>query len=313
MDVLLTGNLSAVTQELSNQLCGEHRLILSAKKLPGNTLHKKTVTFTFEPKDEMFPKLFKSYNFGAVVFLSARGETENKLTGTLDELDIVLKLCSENKISQVIYVSSGEVYQGMDNIWEGTAVKPATNTGHLLASAESLCSLYKEKTGLNTLILRVPYLYGDHFMDCFASRAILDAFQKKAVDLPGSQEQMCDFLKDVDLAKLIKKILEGGYNLPEGAINLGSGKPISFGEFGNLLQSEFPECKITYGVNPSSVPAVMESDIPRKQYDWIPYYSLSEEFSDISKKITSEAPPRRSFWASGERKSLQTQNPFTDT
>ena len=302
MDVLLTGNLSAITQELSKQLCIENKLVLAAKNIEEKNLHKKAISFSFAPKDEMFPKLFKSYSFGSVIFLAARGEQKNRQAGNLEELDAVLSLCSEHKVPQVIYVSSSEVYGKAQDIDETTAPEPVNKIGYMLTSAEALCKYYKKTSNLNTVILHVPYLYEDHVTDLLLPRIILQAAQKKNIELPGSPDRQCDFLKDNDLASLIRKIVEGGYKLSEGVINVGTEKPVTFSALADLIKVEFPDSKITYSADEGSVPVPVASEIPRKYYDWLPLNDFSTDFSKIAKSISEEAPQRKSIWTTVKEK-----------
>lgn len=300
MNVLLTGNLSALTEELSNQLCIENKLILAAKEINDKILPPKVITFSFAPKEDMFSKLFKSYSIDAVVFLATRSEHENRKAGTLEELDVVLKLCCDHKVSQVVYISSSEVYPTENTaaatIYGETQPSSVNNDSYLLALSEDLCRFYKETNGLNIVILHVPYVYSDNISDSLLSRLIVQAKQKESIALPGAKEQQCDFIKDTDIAKLVRKIIEEGYGLSEYVIDVGSGKPITFGELSDMLHTVFPQRKITYSADENSVPIPVFSEIPRRYYDWIPFSELSSEFANVAQNIANAAPKRKSIW-----------------
>lgn len=306
MDVLLTGNLSALTEELSNQLCIENKLILAAKEINKKILPKKAISFSFAPKEDMFSKLFKSYNFDAVVFLAARSEHESKTVGTLEELDVVLNLCCEHKISQVVYISSSEVYSTdgvvAATVYEETKPTSVSNDSYLLALSEDLCRFYKKTRGLNIAILHVPYVYSDKLSDSLFPRLIVQAKQKGKIALPGAREQQCDFVKDKDIAKLVRKIIDEGYTLSEDVIDVGSGKPITFGELSDMLHTEFPQLQISYSADERSVPMPVFSEIPRRYYDWSPLYELTSEFADVAKSIAKDAPKRKSIRTRMEEK-----------
>lgn len=296
MNILVTGNLSSIIRELSLQLCTENKLVLAAEKIQNTNLHKKAVSYTYSPKDVLFSKLFNTYSFDAVVFLSARGENQNiQKAGGIDELDIVLNLCAEHKISQFIFVSSSEVYAGIANIDEDSKPEPADSFGCMLASAEALCEFYKQKKKLNTIILHVPYLYGEHTDDSLITRIIVQAKQTGAVVLPGSCDMQCDFIKENDLARLIRLIIEDRNNSVAGTINVGTGKPITFGELAALLSAKFKDVKIEFNGTNQIVPPPVSGKTARKLFDWIPFYDITSEFSWIAQNIAMEIPKPKSF------------------
>jgi hypothetical protein len=70
MDVLLTGNLSAVTREFCKQLCANSNLVLAAEEIDKSALPKKAIPFSFGPSDPLFEKLLKSYSFNTIIFFA---------------------------------------------------------------------------------------------------------------------------------------------------------------------------------------------------------------------------------------------------
>ncbi|NMA07085.1 MAG: NAD-dependent epimerase/dehydratase family protein, partial [Ruminococcaceae bacterium] len=300
MNVLLTGNLSALTEELSNQLCIENKLVLVANEINEKVLPKKAISFSFALREEAFSNLFESYNFDAVVFLATRSEHENRNAGTLEELSVVLRLCYDHKVSQVVYISSSEVYM-TENVTTATAnneiqSKSLDSDSYLLSLSEDLCRFYKNTIGLNVVIIHVPYVYSINISDSLLSRLIVKAKQKGTVDLPGANQQQCDFIKDEDVSRLVRKIIEEGYKLSEDVIDIGSGKPITFLELSGMLRSEFPQLKITYSTDENSVPIPVFSEIPRRYYDWIPLSELSSDFAEVVKNIEDDAAKHKPIW-----------------
>ncbi len=297
MHILITGNLTSIVRELSFQLCAVNKLVFAAEKFDNKLLHKRAASYSYSPKDKLFSKLFNTYSFDAVVFLASRGENINKHeSGGIDELDIVLSLCTEHKIPQFILVSSSEVYAGITNIDEDSPTAPSDSFGCKLAAAEALCEFYKQKYKLNTLILHVPYIYGEHLDDSLITRIIIQAEQTGAVMLPAPNDKYCDFVKDSDVARLIGLIIEYGNISGAGTINVGTGKPITFGEVAALISAKFKDVKIEFSDNgESAVPPPVLVKTARKYYDWVAYYDIASEFSWIAQNISMEIPKPKSF------------------
>ncbi|MFA5674939.1 MAG: NAD-dependent epimerase/dehydratase family protein [Christensenellales bacterium] len=294
MNILVTGNLYSITRELSVQLCVENKLVLAAEKFNNKHLHNKAVSYSYSPKDKLFPKLFNTYSFDAVVFLSARGENQNKQeAGGIDELNIVLGLCAERKVSKFIFVSSSEVYAGISDINESSKPAPIDSFGCMLASAEALCEFYRQKHNINAVILHVPYLYGEHIEDSFITRIIMEAKQTGKVKLPDSDKH-CDFVKNHDLARLIRLIIEDQNDADAYIINVGTGKPVTFGELAALITAKFKDASIEH-VTDVTVPPPVLSKTARKLYDWVPYYDITSDFSWVAQNISMERPKRKPF------------------
>lgn len=302
MDVLITGDLYSISQQLSEQLSSEHRVVLAAKEI-SKKLPKKAVTFSFEPKDPMFSKLFKSFSFGSVIFLATRGEQGNKQrAGNLENLDAVLRFCIEHKVPQVIVVSSTEVYSGNTSIKEATVPTPLHNAGYILMTMEALCQFYKQKSNTNIAILHVPYVFGDHSADSLLSKIIVKASRNEAVKLPGSREQLCDFVKDTDIARLIGKIIDEGYHDPDGVINVGSGNPITFKQLASLICDRFPKCDLTFSNDTGSVPPPVSVETARKNYDWVALNDLAVQFEITTRNTLMDLPDRVTKWSAFKEK-----------
>ena len=306
MDILITGNLSAGIPELSQQLFNNNKLIFAAKDITKDNLNKEAITFNYDPDEPMFEKLFKSYSFGAVIFFAGRREQRKdnqKKQVCTDDLSTVLSLCSEHKIPQVICVSSSEVYAGNETISEKATPAPASVTGQILASAESLCDFYRQSKELGIVTLHIPYLYGNEPSDNFLTCVLEEADKKGSVTLPGARDRLCDFIKDTDLARLIGKIVDEGSDSLRSVINVGTGKPITFSDFAQLLDKQFPGIKINYSGDESSVPPPMPVETAREYYDWTALYELDTEFDEIANNILSKARQKKKARSIDRKKS----------
>jgi nucleoside-diphosphate-sugar epimerase len=80
----------------------------------------------------------------------------------------VLEFCRQNKVPNVIFFSSCEVYgDGHDSIKEDYPVRPLNMYAASKLSGESMCCAYHESYNLNFVIMRVINVWGD---DCQSDR-----------------------------------------------------------------------------------------------------------------------------------------------
>jgi nucleoside-diphosphate-sugar epimerase len=295
MDLLLTGDLSNLVDEFCKQLSDGNRVVIASKYIEKKNYLKKPAIFPCAPNDPLFSKLFDSYSFNVVIFLARRGEQKEKETGMIEDLDHCLQLCVKHNVSQVIYVSSSEVYAGNDNIDERCSPIPIDNSGYILAAGENLIKFYRLKFGLNTIVIHIPYMYGDSISDSLLANIYAQHSHNEKYVFHGLPSQQCDFIKDTDLVSLIAKLIDEGYDLPHGVINLGSGSPISLYELAELVRKVIPNFEYEFTNTESSVPPHMKVETALNSYNWIPYNKIVNQMAVTLKKFTENNQIRISF------------------
>jgi UDP-glucose 4-epimerase len=295
MDLLLTGDLSNLVDEFCKKLSDGNRVVLASKYIVKKNYFKKPAIFPCAPNDPLFSKLFDSYNFDVVIFLAKRGELTGKETGMIEDLAHCLQLCVKHNVSQVIYVSSSEVYAGNENIDERCTPVPTDNSGYILAAGENLTKFYRLKFGLNTIVIHIPYMYGDSISDSLLASIYAHHAHKEKYVFHGLPSQQCDFIKDTDLVSLIVKLIDEGYDLPLGVINVGSGSPISLYELGELVRKEIPNFDYEFTNIKSSIPMHMKVETAYNFYNWIASNKIVNQMSFTIKRFAQNNPGRISF------------------
>lgn len=295
MDLLLTGDLSNFVDEFCKQLSDGNRIVIASKYIEKKNYFKKPAIFPCAPNDPLFSKLFDSYNFNVVIFLAKRGEQTGKETAMIEDLDHCLQLCTKHNVSQVIYVSSSEVYAGNEDIDERCSPIPTDNSGYILAAGENLAKFYRLKYGLNTIVIHVPYMYGDSISDSLLANIYAHHTHKEKYVFHGLPSQQCDFLKDTDMVSLVVKLIDEGYDLPLGVINVGSENPISLYELGELVRKEIPNFGYEFTNIQSSVPPYMKVETASKIYNWTAYNKIANQMADTIKRLAVSNPKRVSF------------------
>ena len=295
MDLLLTGDLSNLVDEFCKQLSDGNRVVIASKYIEKKNYIKKPAVFPCAPSDPLFSKLFDSYSFDVVIFLAKRGEQTGRETGIIEDLDHCLQLCVKHHVSQVIYVSSGEVYAGNDNIDEHCTPIPTDNSGCILAAGENLMKFNRLKFGLNTIVVHIPYMYGDSVSDSLLADIYARHACKEKYVFHGLPSQQCDFIKDTDLVALIVRLIDEGYELPLGVINVGSGSPISLYQLGELVRKEIPDFDYEFTDIESSVPPHMKVETASKFYSWVAYNKIENQMAATIKRFADISPKRASF------------------
>ncbi len=297
MTVLITGNDPRVVKSLSTALCQDNKVVAVIKNAKSIGLDKHVVPFSLKPGDQMYKKLFSSFEFNTVIFITSR-HLRNKAeqSGELDDLEQVLNLAKGEQVGQVIVVSSSEVYGGNMEINEAANPLPLGISGLMLESEEQLCRYYRENFGMNTVILHVPYLYGDEGADLFTDKVLRRCMEGRNVELPGASDDRCDFLCEADLADLLLRMIDEPYSLDSGAINLESGSSLTFGELAGYLKNIFPDAQFQFSSVKASYPVPVKVETARRYYDWIASRRFSEDLYKLIERNKSFLSKEESIW-----------------
>ncbi len=296
MDLLLTGDLSNLVDEFCNQLSDGNRVVIASTYIEKKNYYKKAAAFPCAPNDTLFSKLFDSYSFDVVIFLAKRGEQKRIETGGIEDLDRCLQLCAKHHVSQVIYVSSGEVYAGNDSIDERCVPIPADSNGQILAAGENLVKHYRQKFGMNTIVMHVPYLYGDSVSNSMLADIYAHHARKEKYVFHGLPGQQCDFIKDTDLVSLIVKLIDDGYDLPVGVINVGSACPLTLYELAGLIRKEIADFEYEFTNIGSGVPPHMQTETASELYNWVAYHNIANQMSATIRRFEEVSPIRVSLF-----------------
>ncbi len=295
MDLLLTGNLSNMVDEFCRQLSDGNRVVIASTYIEKKNYFRKPAIFPCAPNDPLFSKLFDSYSFDVVIFLAKRGEQTGKETGMIEDLDHCLQLCAKHNVSQVIYVSSGEVYAGNDNVDERCSPIPTDNSGYILAAGENLTKFYRLKFGLNTIVIHLPYMYGDSISDSLLADIYAHHAHKEKYVFQGLPSQQCDFIRDTDLVSLIVKLIDEGYDLPLGVINVGSGSPVTLYELGESVKKEIPDFEYAFSNTEGSIPPNMKVETASNFYNWSAKNKIANQMAGTLKRFAETNPGRTPF------------------
>ena len=267
MEVLVVGN----TAYVDDDFC--------AKAFPGD--HVKVVAVKDAHRDESSPHaswkellqhLEQAYEFGRVVYLSNYLTPHTDTVGDIELLRSVFRTCAGRRV-QLLYVAGPAGAEGAAD------AAGRTGKGIIAHAANDLCRYYAAREGVQTKILRVPFLYT-------ASAALEDPFLVPMFDacstgsaaLQGAQDAAFPLLCAEELSVLVRRIFDSWDGNFE-TLDVADTFHHTVGEVGEALQSLFPGVSVAYG--DSAGYALPASDVARVRYGWFQRYDLLRDLSTI--------------------------------
>lgn len=267
MEVLVVGN----TAYVDDDFC--------AKAFPGD--HVQVVAAQDAYRDESSPHsswkellqhLDQAYEFDRMVYLSNYLTPHTDTVGDIELLRSVFRACAGRRV-QLLYVAGPAGAEGAAD------AAGRTGKGIIARAANDLCRYYAAREGVQTKILRVPFLYT-------ASAALEDPFLVPMFDacstgsaaLQGAQDAAFPLLCAEELSVLVRRIFDSWDGNFE-TLDVADTFHHTAGEVGEALQALFPGVSVAYG--DSAGYALPASDVARVRYGWFQRYDLLRDLSTI--------------------------------
>ena len=267
MEVLVVGN----TAYVDDDFC--------AKAFPGD--HVKVVASAEARRDESSPHaswkellqhLDQAYEFDCVVYLSNYLTPHIDSVGDIELLRSVFRACMGRRI-QLLYIAGPAGAEGAAD------AAGRTGKGIIARAANDLCRYYAAREGVQTKILRVPFLYtaSAALEDPFLV-PLLDACSTGSVALQGAQDAAFPLLCAEELAVLVRRIFDSWDGNFE-TLDVADTFHHTAGEVGDALKALFPGLAVAYGDSAGYV--MPTSDVVRVRYGWFQLYDLLRDLSTI--------------------------------
>ena len=267
MEVLVVGN----TAYVDDDFC--------AKAFPGD--HVQVVAAQDTRRDESSPHaswkdllqhLDQAYEFDRVVYLSNSLTPHIDSVGDIELLRSVFRACMGRRI-QLLYIAGPAGAEGAAD------AAGRTGKGIIAHAANDLCRYYAARDGVQTKILRVPFLYtaSAALEDPFLV-PLFDACSTGSVALQGAQDAAFPLLCAEELAVLVRRIFDSWDGNFE-TLDVADAFHHTAGEVGEALQALFPGLSAAYGDSAGyNLPA---NDVARVRYGWFQRYDLLRDLSTI--------------------------------
>ncbi len=267
MEVLVVGN----TAYVDDDFC--------AKAFPED--HVQVVAAQDTCRDESSPHaswkellqhLEQAYEFDRVVYLSNYLTPHTDTVGDIELLRTVFRACAGRRV-QLLYVAGPAGSEGAAD------AAGRTGKGIIAHAANDLCRYYAAREGVQTKILRVPFLYtaSAALEDPFLV-PLFDACSTGSVALQGAQDAAFPLLCAEELAVLVRRIFDSWDGNFE-TLDIADTFHHTAGEVGEALKALFLGLSVAYG--DSAGYAMPVSDIVRVRYGWFQRYDLMRDLSTI--------------------------------
>lgn len=267
MEVLVVGNTAYVDDDFCS------------KAFPGD--HVKVVAAAEAHRDESSPHaswkellqhLEQAYEFDRVVYLSNYLTPHTDTVGDIELLRSVFRACAGRRV-QLLYVAGPAGAEGAAD------AAGRTGKGIIAHAANDLCRYYAAREGVQTKILRVPFLYtaSAALEDPFLV-PLFDACSTGSVALQGKQDAAFPLLCAEELAALVRRIFDSWDGNFE-TLDVSDTFHHTVGEVGDALKALFPGLAVAYG--DSAGYALPVSDVVRVRYGWFQRYDLLHDLSTI--------------------------------
>lgn len=209
-------------------------------------------------------------------------DIEENLISTIRMLD----LCVEEKVEQVIFMSSGGSVYGNGAVIptpETSALNPKSSYGVVKIAIEKYLNIYKEQYDLDYRIVRASNPFGPHQtgknMQGLIGSILHSGLNNQVVELWGDGSVVRDFIYIDDLVDSILNVLQ--YDGNERIFNIGSGVGTSVLEIVDLCRTLLAEKGFELEINfkdarPIDIKtSTLDISLAKKELNWHPRTDLA--------------------------------------
>lgn len=267
MEVLVVGNTAYVDDDFCAKAFPEdHVQVVAAQDT------RRDESSPHASWKELLQHLDQAYEFERVVYLSNYLTPHTDTVGDIELLRTVFRACAGRRV-QLLYIAGPAGAEGAAD------AAGRTGKGIIAHAANDLCRYYAAREGIQTKILRVPFLYtaSAALEDPFLV-PLFDACSTGSVALQGAQDAAFPLLCAEELAVLVRRIFDSWDGNFE-TLDVADTFHHTAGGVGDALKALFPGLAVAYG--DSAGYALPASDVARVRYGWFQRYDLLRDLSTI--------------------------------
>lgn len=266
MEVLVVGNTAYVDDDFcAKAFPGDHVKVVAAEA-------RREESSPHASWKELLQNLEQAYEFDRVVYLSNYLTPHIDSVGDIELLRSVFRACMGRRI-QLLYIAGPAGAEGAAD------AAGRTGKGIIAHAANDLCRYYAAREGVQTKIMRLPFLYTASALleDPFLV-PLFDACSTGSVALQGARDAAFPLLCAEELAVLVRRIFDSWDGNFE-TLDVVDTFHHTAGEVGDALKALFPGLAVAYG--DSAGYALPASDVVRVRYGWFQRYDLLRDLSTI--------------------------------
>lgn len=273
MEILFIGDLSLVTAAMFDKIDRSHQIIAYDESNQAQ-IKSENVTVFYSNKIEV-EELINVFSFHTVVYISKSINSESRNVERLGLMEYILRLCGEQRVSQVLMLSS--------NRCSNLNKEQVTNKGLLIIdkALEDICNNASQFYEMSVQVLKVPYIY-KATRNADSHPFFWHAANEKKVVFPGAANQEVDFISELDLGELLNRMIDEESPCPFQIIHASGENVYSFEELGNRLKKQIPDLDVKYSEYDENVPIYRMGQTARKEYGYYPMDVLEDTICHIS-------------------------------
>ena len=296
MNILVAGNLTCLAASLAKALTNEKIKVVAAGPHSKDLQLASVTAYPVALTERPFRELISTFKFDAVIYLATREEQLlaaglPSAAQVLDGLQNALEACRAAGVGRFFLISSTEVYGESEDTTESNVVQPASPNAYLLAAAEQSCRYYSDQFGLNAIVVRVPFLYGQDEKGGLLNGVLEDCRAKKRVVLPAPDDAMLSLMPATEVADFVLRALDTPPQRWQ-IVNLSSAHPLSVGQLATLLEGSFPGLQVAFNPAGRFFTRAASVSNARHYYDWLPVDQLEADLPALVEAMAPEMRPR---------------------
>ena len=239
--ILLIGGSGYIGRSLKRELNNEFEIYITGSK----KIEKEKYYYIDFSKKNSFQNL-KHKSFDLVIILASSIKGINLIS--LNNIDLrintilmsnFLQFVNDNNLTKkIIYISSMTVYDPILNspVEENSNLNPKSTYGLSKLLAEKIISFFSFNNNVNSLILRIPGVYGGDRKNGFIYNSIIKAMNNELIVLNTNNLYYWECIEINDLCIAIKNlIINYKWSKKNYVINIGYGKSIDIYQTLNFI------------------------------------------------------------------------------
>lgn len=286
--IVVTGSSGLVGSQICKTLSSYFDVLGVSRNISGmNSVSSESLDLT----EESFLDFLKLVEPGVIVHCAAKipsinTEDDQNLYDYNNKIDSNILTFALRSQTKVIYMSSTSVYGSVNNELDVDEQYCDSISDSFYSRQKSLAERKIAENLTNYVILRLNAPYGTLRHDNVMKVFIKSALQDKSIYLYGTGRRMQDFTHVVDIADLVKNIIDND-SWKNATFNISSGHPISMRDLAStivklsnsmseIVMSKSPDVQENFMASFSTLKA-------RQNLKWRPKISLETGINEILK------------------------------
>jgi hypothetical protein len=261
METLLVGNTGYFTKDTLETAFANDAVVICDELKDAH--RDGNVTYFKQPvMSDKFKRLFDTYGFQRVIFVSKTLCKNTNETGEMDELRRVFSLSQKHSVKQFLYIVSDEALVDVEN-----------SDAIIFSSTASICKYYAERYHIDVKIVYSPYLMGISNKNDYWCRILKQVENREWVEIKALEDEKAYFLKMPDLAQFMARLFDDWIIDEDGKasfeeIYLKSGGRTTYGQIREVILKFYPKAHIA--LTKSGIKGKIEhgEDKARTTYGW---------------------------------------------